>query len=67
MFFKIGILKISQISSENTCVEVSLIKLQVFRSFFYRTPPVAASGFVNGYLSRNENINKYEVAHIIVK
>ena len=67
MFFKIGVLKFLQISSENTCVEVFLIKLQDFRFFFYRTPPVAASGFVNGYSSRNENINKYEVAHIIVK
>ena len=36
-------IEISQKSQENTCSRVSfLIKLQV--SFFYRTPPVAASG-----------------------
>ena len=48
MFLEIGVLKVSQISQENTCVGVS--KTQVFSyelcetfksKCFYRTPPVA--------------------------
>ena len=40
MFFKIGILKISQYSQENTCVGLFFNNVA---GLFYRAPPMAAS------------------------
>ena len=68
MFFKIGVIKISQTSQENTCVGIFFKKgrriealqhyqketptqvfsceiFEIFKdTFFYRTPPMTASG-----------------------